>query len=237
VAVLALRVGETSVLERLYDTIRTSARLIRIAYNSNHGLSRGDGRILNVMILPDPSLSPIDYEAHTVQFYTEDDFLLKGLCEFVRAGLSGGQSVVLIMTRAHREALAQCLESAGVEVNEAAKTGRYISADASKTLATFMDNDVPARKKFFSQIGSFIARAKRAAPAKDKPVAVFGEMVTVLWEQKRFTAAIELEKLWNELAKTHNFYLRCAYPARLFDDMKVPYATICAEHSEVFPAA
>jgi hypothetical protein len=190
------------------------------------------------MSLPDPSLFPIDQEAHTVQFYTEDEFLLKGLCGFVRTALSDGQSVVLIMTRAHRKGLDECLRLAGVKVTGAAKAGRYISLDAAQTLATFMDGAAPARKKFFSKIGSLISRAKRAALAKDKPVAVFGEMVAVLWEQKQFTAAIELEKLWNDLIKTHNIYLRCAYPASGFDgDMKVPYATICAEHSQVFPAA
>jgi hypothetical protein len=142
------------------------------------------------------------------------------------------------MTRAHQIGLDQCLRSAGIEVTDAANTGRYISLDAAQTLATFMDGDVPVPKKFFSQIGSLISRAKGAALAKDKPVAVFGEMVAVLWEQKQFTAAIELENLWNDVINAHNIYLRCAYPASGFDgDMKVPYATICAAHSQVFPAA
>lgn len=60
---------------------------------------------------------------------------------------------------------------------------------------------MPEQKKFCSQIGSLIRGARAVAPAKEKPVAAFGEMVAVLWPQKRFTAAIELKKLWNALPR------------------------------------
>jgi hypothetical protein len=76
-----------------------------------------------------------------------------------------------------------------------------------------------------------------AALAKGKPVAVFGEMVGVLWSQRQFTTALEVEKLWNDLATIHYFYLRCVYPASGFgDEMKIPYATVCAQHSHVISA-
>jgi KaiC/GvpD/RAD55 family RecA-like ATPase len=183
-----------------------------------------------------PSL-PLSEEAHVVQFYTQDSFLLTGLCEFVRTALADGQSVILIMTAEHEQGLSKCLRSAGVKVRSAARQGRYMTADADQSLAGFMDGDTPVVAKFLSQMGSLIERARKAALAKDKPVAVFGEMVAVLWAQRRFAAAIELERLWNRLAKNHEIYLRCAYPASGFDgDMKVPYTTVCAEHSQVFPA-
>jgi hypothetical protein len=45
-----------------------------------------------------------------------------------------------------------------------------------------------------------------------------------------------LERLWNELAQTHHFFLRCAYP--LTADLKgEAYAAICAEHSVIIPAS
>lgn len=83
-----------------------------------------------------------------------------------------------------------------------------------------------------------IRKAEKAAEVKGKRVVVFGEMVAVLWEERKQEAAIRLEQLWNELARTHFFYLRCAYPAKSFQGKTkaVPYATICAEHSVVLPA-
>lgn len=179
---------------------------------------------------------PATEVAHAVQFYTEEDFLLKGLCGFIRMALAEGQSLVLIMTEVHHKALKMCLRSAGIDVRSAAKQGRYQTLDAARTLARLMDGNVVARSKFISEIGTLIEQGRTAALAKDKPVAVFGEMVAVLWAERRYQAAIDLERLWNELAKTHEFYLRCAYPANGFEgDMKVPYATICAEHSHVYP--
>ena len=67
---------------------------------------------------------------------------------------------------------------------------------------------------------------------------VFGEMVAVLWSQKKYDASLRLEELWNGLAQTHFLYLRCAYPASGFQGMfkGEPCATICAEHSVVIPA-
>jgi hypothetical protein len=184
------------------------------------------------------NFTPTDQQAHAVQFYTDDEFLLKGLCEFVRTALSEGQSIVLIMTAEHKKGLTKCLRSAGVKVDKAAEKGLFIIVDAVTTLEQFMDGDRPVPKKFFSQIGSLIQDARAVALAQDKPVAAFGEMVAVLWAQRRFTAAIQLERLWNELAKTHDLYLRCAYPASGFEgEMKLPYATICAEHSQVLPGA
>ena len=63
---------------------------------------------------------------------------------------------------------------------------------------------------------------------------MFGEMVAVLCAAGRMKAAIELEQLGNELAETHSFYVRCAYP--MTEELNgEPYATICAEHSSVLP--
>ena len=44
-------------------------------------------------------------------------------------------------------------------------------------------------------------------------------------------------QLWNDLAKTHSFSLRCAYPIGGFDghDDGARFLTICAEHSGVIP--
>jgi SnoaL-like polyketide cyclase len=60
-------------------------------------------------------------------------------------------------------------------------------------------------------------------------------LVAVLWEQKKYDAAVRLEQLWNELALMHSFYLCCAYPASEFQgELKhQPYAAICTEHTDV----
>jgi hypothetical protein len=98
-----------------------------------------------------------------------------------------------------------------------------------------MEAGEPNRHRFLLQLGNIIRTTEAAAVVKKTPLVVFGEMVAVLWEQKKYDAAIRLEQLWNELAQTHFLYLYCGYPAGAFqeDSNGERYAAICAEHTDV----
>lgn len=184
------------------------------------------------------SLSPTPDSAHVVQFYTTDRFLLDTLGASLGNALKNGESVVVVMTKVHQKGLLRRLSARGIDLDQATKSGRFAPTDASEELAKFMEPSGPNRQKFLREFGTIIRKAEAAAGVKHRRVVVFGEMVAVLWKQKKYDAAIHLEKLWNELAITNFFYLRCAYPAKAFQgEMKgEPYHTICAEHSIVLPA-
>src|SRR6201993_3840250 len=53
----------------------------------------------------------------------------------------------------------------------------------------------------------------RQAAKAGRPVRVFGEMVSLLWDAGLIDAAIEVEAMWNELGAQYQFSLLCAYPA------------------------
>lgn len=175
-------------------------------------------------------------EAHLVQFYTEDSCLLDGLSTFIADALGAGESAIVVATETHRDGLSERLLAEGVDVRTAAKQGRYVAIDAAEALTKFMGAETPHRQRFLSSFGALIRKAESAAEVKGNRISIFGEMVAVLWSEGKFDAALQLEKLWNELARTHHFYLRCAYPASGFHGKGEPYATICGEHSVVIPA-
>lgn len=171
---------------------------------------------------------------HVVQFYEDDFVLLDGLASLFQRSLSTGESVVAIMTSSHRSGLERRLIAQGFDVSEATKNGRLVIHDTDQALSEFMDAGGPNRERFLFQFGDSIRRLATAAVVKNKRLVVFGEMVAVLWAQKRQEAAMRLEELWNELAKTCSFYLCCAYPASAFREKKGgPYASVCAQHSDV----
>jgi hypothetical protein len=120
-------------------------------------------------------------------------------------------------------------------VSEATQNGRLYILDADQALSEFMEPAGPNHERFLLQFGNILRTLQAAAVAKRSEVVVFGEMVAVLWAQKKYEAAIRLEELWNELALTCSFYLYCAYPANVFREgmTLVPYAEICAQHSHV----
>jgi hypothetical protein len=173
-------------------------------------------------------------EAHVVQFYTHDGVLLDGLASSFGKALRAGESVVVVMTKSHEKGLRKRLIAQGINLNQASEQGRFVAMDAGKALNLFMYRGVPNRQKFLHEFGNIIRLAEGAADARNRRVMVFGEMVAVLWKEKQVEAAIRLEQLWNELAKTRFFFLHCAYPAKGMQGE--PYHTICAEHAVVIPA-
>jgi MEDS: MEthanogen/methylotroph, DcmR Sensory domain len=173
-------------------------------------------------------------KAHIVQFYTDDNLLLHGLASSFGKALRAGESVIIVMTKSHERGIRKLLTAEGINLREATQQGRFIAMDAGKGLDLFMERGSPNRQKFLREFGNIIRAAESAADVRNRRVVVFGEMVAVLWKEKQFEAAIRLEQLWNELAKTRFFFLHCAYPAK---GMKgEPYHTICAEHAVVLPA-
>jgi len=187
---------------------------------------------------PKPAGSPIPgtqkkgiVHNHEVQFYSHDASFLASLVLFAQASLREGNAVIVVATESHRNGLLQGLHACGVDTAAACEQERLILLDASDVLSAFAENGGPSRERFISVIAPLISRAE----AKHKGVVIFGEMVALLCARGNVNAAIELEQWWNELAQTHSFRLRCAYP--MGEGLKgLPHAAICAEHSAVISA-
>jgi PAS domain S-box-containing protein len=186
----------------------------------------------------EPWVDIVEPHAHSVQFYGDDAFLLDELSGFVGSALGAGDAAVVIATRTHRDGLARRLEERGLNISLAVAQGRYVALDAAETLSKFMHTGQPDPALFTGLVGGIVARAAGAAMSERPRVAAFGEMVSLLWAEGKPEAAIRLEQLWNDLARTHAFDLRCAYPMSLFDHSSdgEPLATICSAHSSVIPA-
>ncbi|HXO45510.1 MAG TPA: MEDS domain-containing protein [Candidatus Cybelea sp.] len=189
--------------------------------------------------LPPPSgfLDSHASHSHSVQFYGEDPVLLDELCRFIGDSLESGGSALVVATVAHRDALTRLLKARGLDTDAAVVRGRYIPMDATETLSKLMQEGWPDPARFAEVIGSVVVRAKHAAGGSDGQVAIFGEMVAILWAQGKFESSIQLEQLWNRLSQTHSFALRCAYPMAGFnrEEHSEPFLKICAEHSHVIP--
>jgi PAS domain S-box-containing protein len=176
--------------------------------------------------------------AHTVQFYGEDGMLLHELESYLGSALTRGSSTIIIATTGHIENLAPRLKKQGINLSQAEAEGRYNALDANATLAEFMVEGRPDPARFSEVMGRLIGSAAEAARDERHSVVAFGEMVALLWAEGKTEAAIELEKLWNKLARTHSFSLHCAYPMQGFcqRDSGNALLRICAEHTNVLRA-
>ena len=174
--------------------------------------------------------------AHVVQFYQDETPLLNELCKFIGTALASGDAVIVVATNAHRERLAAQLKERGLDLSRAAKQGRYAARDAAETLTKFLVKGRPDGNRFNSLLGSMIAEVRKGMGGGSR-VAIFGEMVALLWARGEAKAALELEGLWNDLARTHAFSLRCAYPTNGFGRIGdgEAFLQICEAHTGVIP--
>jgi len=179
-----------------------------------------------------------EHGAHEVQFYAEDAPFLDELARFIGSALGAGDAAIVVATKDHIKGLESRLKVCGLDFSSTARQGRFIQLDAADTLGLFMVDGRPDASRFASIIGGYLERARAARSGKNSRVVVFGEMVALLWAEKNAEAAIQLEKLWNDLAKTHKFSLRCAYPLTGFPRTEdgESFMAICAEHSAVIPS-
>jgi DNA-binding NarL/FixJ family response regulator len=184
--------------------------------------------------------APLSEEAritrcHEVQFYSDDASFLAGFSRFVEAALEAGNAVVVVATESHRNSLLQRLQVHGVDVFAAIAKGSYIPLDVADTLSTFMVNDRPDPVRFLKIAGDLVAAAAKAANGERPRVAACGECAPILWAQGRADAAIQLEHLWDEIAKTCDVDILCGYVLSSCQREQEShiYERICAEHSAV----
>jgi MEDS: MEthanogen/methylotroph, DcmR Sensory domain len=155
-------------------------------------------------------------KGHSVQFYEEDSYLLEGLSRFIGAAILAGDAALIITTKSHRDGLLTRLKRRGLDLKPAMREGRFLTFDAAETLTKFMVDGTPDPALFAEAAGNLIDRLASTESGETRRVAVFGELVALLWTDGKFEAAIQLEQLWNELARTHSFQLHCAYPLNQF---------------------
>lgn len=174
-------------------------------------------------------------DQHAVQYYERDDFLLEAVTRFVAGGISEGECSIVIATKAHRTELEARLVRRGLDLNAARRRGAYLSLDAADTLAKIMVEKLPNAERFEQVIGTLIERAAKGPPARR--VRAFGEMVALLWADDATDAAIELERLWNQLALQQTFSLLCGYPLRAFAAARHAegFARVTGAHAHVAP--
>jgi hypothetical protein len=170
---------------------------------------------------------------HSVQFYADDQALISRLCSIVESGLKAGGAALVVATEDHRAELASALRASGLDLGTLGK--RLQILDAREVLATFMVDGCPQRRRFNDSVGKLLRSAREAAGTNDHPVTVFGEMVALLWSDGKQAAALELERLWNDLLQHSGFHLHCAYPRWILQDKSsnVVIKAICDEHSSV----
>jgi excisionase family DNA binding protein len=170
---------------------------------------------------------------HIVQFYAADEMLIVAVSEYLGAGLQAGAAAILIATETHRSSIEDRLHLAGHDVVAARADGRFVSLNATETLASICNDGELSHERFQELIGGAIEQAG----AGDRPVRIFGEMVALLLERDDLDGVLLLEREWNALRRRLPFSLMCGYGIDSFDTeaRTALFPVITAEHAAVMP--
>jgi hypothetical protein len=178
-----------------------------------------------------PGVTGAAERGHVVQFYARDWELAAGAGQYLAGALAGGCAVVVVATPAHRQAFECYLAGVDVDIAAAWADGRYQAIDAAALLHRFTVAGQVDAASFEAEVGHVI----RAVGAAGRPVRVYGEMVALLWDAGQLNAALEVEGLWNDLARDIPFGLYCGYPESSVSgpDQRAALAEVCRLHSAV----
>ena len=186
--------------------------------------SRTDTQLANFLWTPEGNTG------HACQVYRTDAELLDTLTGYAGGALWNGESVIVVATRAHAESLERRLRDSGLDLSFLRSYDRFLSVSAEALLEQVCVGGVPDAARFADAVEPLVARAGRGK----RRVRAYGEMVAILWAQRRFEAAVGLERIWNSFLAGRGLPLLCAYPRAAFESAGVEYTTAVERAHTVF---
>lgn len=188
------------------------------------------------VILPFPPQNVGIARGHEAGFYSDDRLVLDDLTQFIGAALKAGNAAIVVATKSRRDSLLPRLQAYGLDISAVIEQDRYIALDAADALPTFVRRGMPDPDRFLKVLGNLIATAAEASKGEPARVTIFGEMCHLLWAQGNAEAAIQVEKLGNQLVKAYDVDILCGYSLASVQggmDSQI-FQRICAEHSGVY---
>jgi DNA-binding NarL/FixJ family response regulator len=171
---------------------------------------------------------------HEVGFYANDASLVDGFARFIETALESGSRVTFIATELHRNSVLQRLKSDAVNIDWLIEQRRYASLDVVEALGTVMGSDgLPDPVLCAKVLGDLVADSTRTGQHR---VSACGEFAPLLLKGGRVQAAIQMEHLTDEFARTHDIDIFCGYLSSFFPpkESSLILQRVCAEHTAVW---
>jgi hypothetical protein len=170
-----------------------------------------------------------EFSDHTVQLYQDEADVVDALERFVAGGLTLGQGVVMIGSRARWHALTARLRAGGIDTHAAMLRGQLRLFGAGVILSSCV-----SRAAFNEAIGQILALVRM----RYAQLRVFSGLSDLLWSEGKREVAETIERFWNTLPDSSALSLLCACPLDSLDGRAYDGAlqSVCALHTHLVPA-
>ncbi len=171
--------------------------------------------------------------SHLVKICRNELLQAEAIADFIQGGLLRDELVIIIARTSLRNAIVSKLSAMGLNVQDFKDQGQIKFFDAEFLLSSIVTDGLLEDQAF----QEFVVKPVQAARLKYGKIRAFGEMVDILWKRGQHDIALQLEELWDDLAKKHEFALFCIYLLSSFDssDYDACLEHICKAHTHLLP--
>jgi CheY-like chemotaxis protein len=185
-----------------------------------------------------PSLTPLvmtGVDTHAVQFCRDDSSGLDGAANVLSSALDRGDIVATVLIESNRDALALRMKARGWNLADAGKQGRYVAFDAEEAANRIMRAGRPHADSIAEMIDALESMRTASVAGPRSHLTIVGEISAVLCRRGIPEAAVELERLWDELTRSLPILTICAYPTGCWnhDGASELVSGISAHHSVI----
>ena len=172
---------------------------------------------------------------HETGLYSDEASLLDDYARFSGTALSAGITVIAVLPESRRDLLHLKLRDHGIDLDRALREGRYVTLEVPATLSRFFVDGRLDEARFWNAASALIIDAARKTGDTRPCAAVCGDGAATLLREGMAEAAVTLERLWDDVARTFDVEVFCPYLADELqcDNENAVFQTICAAHSGV----
>lgn len=170
---------------------------------------------------------------HEVAFYADEARLLDDWALRAEAAVHAGDGFIVVASDSCREKLRDILRARGMDVDRAVRNGTYVALDVSESLSRMMVDGLPDEARFWK--ATFPLLLATANATMRRRMIACGECAPALCALGQPDAAIRLEQLWDDAARTFDLDIFCGYPSNLTvqSDGNDVFERLCAVHTAV----
>ncbi len=180
----------------------------------------------------DTLLNP-DAGSHLLKICPNEMLQAEAIAYFIKGGLLNDELVIIIARTSLRIAIISKMNALGLDAQHFKNQGQIKFFDAELLLSSLLVDGLLDERAF----QECIVEPIQAAQLKFGKIRAFGEMVDMLWKKGQRDRALQLEGLWDDLAKKYEFALFCIYLLNSFDssDNDDSLEHICKAHTHLLP--
>lgn len=173
----------------------------------------------------------VDHGEHVALFYRHHAEAAREVARLTHRFLEDGAVAILVLTEANAGDYTAALTAEGIDVSARLAARDLIVIDAG-TVTDLVANGQVEPTGFERVIAAVFDELEPG-----RPVFVYGEAVSVLWQAGDVSAAFALEHAWSRLFASVPLTMVCGYRSELTSEYRsTSLEGICALHSMVLPA-